>query len=391
MTQLDKQFDYIIAGGGLSGLALGLKLMEKLPNKRFVIVDKDLKKDNDRTWSFWAIPDGSFPNIATKTWKKIKIADRQHAHSISIAPYEYSTIQGIDFYNFAKERLQDHPNVKFVYDTIHSVDPKAGTLKTKGGKAYEGKMIFKSYFEAKDIHIPSTYPLLHQQFKGWVIETPSAVFDESTVTMMDFDSPSDASPDLRFFYVLPFAPNKALVEYTIFAKQHETELYYDRNLIWYIKEKLGIKQYEITESEFNSIPMTNYPFDPIVVDKVVHIGTIGGFVKPSSGYAFTRTFRKVEQIVNTLVQKDSITSKSFRSAYKYRLFDSVLLNLLYHYRVNPEIVFTNLYTKLPPSVLFRFLDEEAYWSDILRVMLVSPEKHKYGYSFFKQLLSTHRI
>ena len=223
------------------------------------------------------------------------------------------------------------------------------------------------------------------------METERPYFDDSVVTMMDFISPKNPTRDLRFFYILPFSPTKALVEYTIFARELEPETYYDELISWYIQHQLKIDQFNILETEFSSIPMTNYPFDTKINGKVLQIGTIAGFVKPSSGYMFTRTFTKTNTITEQLVDENPTQVNACRSPFHYRLFDSILLDLLYNNKVSAQKVFANLYTSLPPPLLFRFLDEKASWKDILSVMLACPEKQKFSISFLKQLFKAHRI
>ena len=50
-----KKYDYIIAGAGLAGLMLALEMSKSsLKNKKVLLVDKDPKNTNDRTWCFWA-------------------------------------------------------------------------------------------------------------------------------------------------------------------------------------------------------------------------------------------------------------------------------------------------------------------------------------------------
>ena len=49
-----KPFDYIIAGSGAAGLTLAYMLLEnEYTKKKLLIIDKDLKENNDRTWCFW--------------------------------------------------------------------------------------------------------------------------------------------------------------------------------------------------------------------------------------------------------------------------------------------------------------------------------------------------
>lgn len=60
-------------------------------------------------------------------------------------------------------------------------------------------------------------------------------------------------------YVLPITKNEALIEYTLFSTELLKQEEYESEIKNYI-ENLGIKNFEITEKEQGSIPMTCYPF-----------------------------------------------------------------------------------------------------------------------------------
>jgi lycopene beta-cyclase len=50
----DKKYDYIIAGMGCAGLSLAMQLKRSSLNfSKVLLIDKDLKNKNDRTWCFW--------------------------------------------------------------------------------------------------------------------------------------------------------------------------------------------------------------------------------------------------------------------------------------------------------------------------------------------------
>ncbi len=47
-------YDFIIAGMGCAGLSLAMHLINsKVKFEKILILDKDLKNINDRTWCFW--------------------------------------------------------------------------------------------------------------------------------------------------------------------------------------------------------------------------------------------------------------------------------------------------------------------------------------------------
>ena len=47
-------YDFIIAGSGCAGLSLAVRLIQSgCKFERVLIIDRDLKNTNDRTWCFW--------------------------------------------------------------------------------------------------------------------------------------------------------------------------------------------------------------------------------------------------------------------------------------------------------------------------------------------------
>ena len=66
-------YDYVIAGAGAAGLSLTMHLIEsgQFQNKSILLVDKDSKKANDRTWCFWEKEPGIFQTIVYKEWNKL--------------------------------------------------------------------------------------------------------------------------------------------------------------------------------------------------------------------------------------------------------------------------------------------------------------------------------
>jgi lycopene beta-cyclase len=164
-----------------------------------------------------------------------------------------------------------------------------------------------------------------------------------------------------------------MVEYTVFSDQLLPQAEYESELKNYIADFLQIKNYTIAHVEFGIIPMTDEPAPDRAGSHVMRIGTSGGNVKASTGYAFQRTQRFSSQIVNNLLQNKAPfhAQKTLRNKFRNWL-DSVFLNVLLQERVSGKVVFTALYQHNPTPALFAFLDEDTtIWQDI-RVMSTVP-------------------
>lgn len=368
-----QKYDYIIAGGGLAGLSLAYYMNQTvLREKSILIIDQDTKTKNDRTWCFWEKENQNpFDAIVHRKWKKVYFHGTNFSDTLDLGEYSYKWLKGIDFYNFVKLNLLTNPNIKFVNERIERLKdtPTGGFIITTENQ-YLGEYVFDSIKPLK-LDLADCHNML-QHFKGWEIVTDKPVFDPACPTMMDYRV-EQRGVGVRFMYVLPESPNRAMVEYTVFSDKLLSPTEYDAELHKYLKDFLKIENFSIEHEEFGVIPMTDEPILDHVGEHIIRIGTAGGYVKASTGYAFQRTQRFTQTLVRNLVtgEKPISPQKTFKQHFK-GLLDSTLLNVLLKNRASGKEVFTALYKKNPTPLLFAFLDEDTTLREDLRIMTTVP-------------------
>jgi lycopene beta-cyclase len=110
--------------------------------------------------------------------------------------------------------------------------------------------------------------------------------------------------------------------------------------------------------------MTDYKFKRRLGRRVLAIGTQGGRVKPSSGYAFMRIQHDSQAIVHSLI----VNGHPFDlppDPPRRRFYDALLLQILAEQSGQAKPVFEQLFRKNPIARIFRFLDERSsMWEDI---------------------------
>ncbi len=392
MAETIEKYDIAFVGAGLSGLSMVHEMMRHdfFHGKRILLIDRDEKKQNDRTWCFWAKPDEPLPPVVFRTWEKSLFFGAQYEDVLQLQPYRYHMIRGSDFYAWAKDKLAQYPQVKWLTADIQAIDFESGTIKTSL-KTVQADWVVNSAFTAQKV-LPTTsipdykaglsawndrpvpslnkYIWLLQHFKGWIIETQTDCFDPELMTLMDYRI--DQKGETRFVYVLPFSPTRALVEFTVFSPALCPTPEYDLELASYIDKFLNIKDYSIVEEEFGIIPMTDYPFSPTLQGRMLNIGTAAGFVKASSGYAFLRTQRKIRKIVEYWAKTGIPRPELAHSPLRFRLYDATLLKVLKEGSVSGKQVFTDLFQKRGAAEVFRFLDEDSNFFEELMVMNSVP-------------------
>ncbi len=362
-----KKYDYIIAGAGLSGLLLALEMSQSsLKNKSVLLIDKDAKKTNDRTWCFWSDETFELDKIVYKKWDKIRFSSAKFDASYAIAPYKYEYIRGLDFYNYVHEQLKQHGNFTTILGEITEISPEGYVL--VNNEKYEADTIFNSIHPSfQDFQYPkgSCYYLL-QHFKGYFLETEEDFFDTSHATFMDFNI--EQHKEARFGYILPFSKREALVEYTLFSQNLLTKEAYRTELEHYISNTLGIKKYKILHKEFGVVPMSTHSYQPKFDGKIIRIGTFGGFVKPSSGFAFARTYKRTKSMVADLEKYGKIKPSSLEPSFKYKFYDTILLSILEKDTTATKDIFEKMFTNIPAHTILRFLDEESTLREDLKVI-----------------------
>ncbi len=281
-------WDFIICGGGMSGLSLAYYLQKSnLGSKSILIVEPQEKNKNDRTWAFWESGKSTFESILYKKWNAVNFRDAANKiQKLDIGNYQYKLLRGIDFYDFVATELCKSPNIQFIKDSVISIEDSTeyAVVKTNSGQTFQADFVFDSTYKLK-LNIPENHNLL-QHFKGLVIRTQKAIFDPNLPEMMDFGI--EQYNECRFMYVLPFDEHTAIVEYTLFTEKLLEEKEYDAELKKYISEKLQITDYEVIEDEFGIIPMSDEATKEFPSKHIVRIGTSGGYTNPATGYTVTQ-------------------------------------------------------------------------------------------------------
>ncbi len=375
-----KQYDYIVAGAGAAGLTLAyVSIIKKDLKKSILIIDREDKSKNDRTWSFWEKNENLFEHLVFKSWQKATYSGTGFNQTFDIAPYTYKLIRGIDFYNHIKHCLKDDERVTWIKEDIQEIKSDGSVVTDKN--SYKAEIVFNSLFDAKELKKTRATTLL-QHFQGYVIETAQPAFNTEEFTYMDFSI--DQEGDCRFGYVLPFSEHKALVEYTLFNDTLLAEEVYKARLEAYI-DQLGINEYKILETEHGVIPMTDFDFKMRVSDHVIRIGINGGFAKPSTGYTFLRGQKIITKMVDNLALGiDPLKQLPFQKA-RFKKYDATLLGVLNSGKFTGDEVFTAMFKKSGAKAFFKFLDEETSLKEELKIMSSTPILD-FGAAFIKSML-----
>ena len=374
-----EKFDYIICGGGASGLLLSNAFIsDKFFNdKKILIIERESKTTNDKTFGFWNDKESVLDEMVFKEWEFAEFKDSNSYNTFLLNPYKYKMIKSSQFYSHIGNKILKASNFKYLNSNINEIDEINNIVKTDDGE-FNSSIIFSSIYNEVNF---KKYPLLKQHFIGWTIETKSESFDDNKITFMDFSV--DQKDEIRFMYILPFSKNKALVEYTLFSKELISDNEYEKEIKSYLK-KNNIQGYTIKEKEKGMIPMTCYPFFENNTDTYFQIGTAGGWSKPSTGYTIKNSIKKIDVIVESLKQNKPLSKIRFKNRFWY--YDLLFLDVLIASKGKGSQVFSDLFKNNDPIKIFKFLDENSSVVEELSIFL-SVDIKTFVKSLFKRILN----
>jgi len=285
-------YDYILVGGGASGLMMAYRMSKDsfFDDKTILILDKQNKNTNDRTWCYWQSENDEWSDIISFSWKKIIFKSNTYKAEEKIVPYQYKMIRSKDFYQKMWNHLEHKGNISFQKEnivSIHQLDEEAAVITDT--KSFKTKTLINSILFNDAYKKQRQYPVLQQHFVGFFIKTKEDSFNDSAATFMDFTVAQKGNT--RFMYILPYSKKEALFEYTLFSEDLLAYDIYKKEIEKYLQSK-NITEYEIVEKEQGSIPMTCYKFWKQNSKNIIHIGTAGGWSKASTGFTFKNTTKK---------------------------------------------------------------------------------------------------
>ena len=361
MTE-NRSYDLIIAGAGAAGLSLAWYLMksEWIEDRNVLLIDQSLSPTDEKTWCFWDDQHLPMSDLIYHSWNRLSVIAHGETFEEELQNYQYRCMRSLDYSREILKQARAHPSFTLMEADVNSFDEEnsRGVVRTSEGE-FRADWVFQSIFRSPEYKFQKSDVSLKQHFLGVEIETNHPIFDPDHVTLMDFDT--SQKHGFTFFYILPFAENKALVEYTFFTEDVLPYEEYKSGITTYLKERYGLDpaDYSITREEQGAIPMEDRHYPSWYNSRVLNIGTVGGMTKPSTGYTFTRIHRHCADIV-TALENGNTPPASNASSYRFRVYDIMLLSILEKEPLTAVTIFRELFKRNRFDTILLFLEEKTH-------------------------------
>jgi lycopene beta-cyclase len=373
MAITQRKYDFIIGGSGCAGLSLAWHLLQRkeLRDKNIALIDGLDRPANDKTWCFWSTDFVPTPVPVHKSWKQLEVFAGSH-HEITALPQalQYHCVRSEDYTQAMLQNLSQYHQLDIIREDVSGYQDEVskGVSVMAGGRRYKAGHFFKCYGAANTSK--ARFSLL-QHFKGREIITEHDFFDTRTARLMDFRVEQQNGP--TFVYVLPYSPRHALIEYTLFSPELLSSQQYDAALDRYLEEflKLSKGDWKTGREEFGIIPMADQLYQAGESANITYMGTAAGLPKASTGYTFSRIHRRSAAVAASLAERSRVKIGQ-PSAWRFRSYDIMLLDILKQPPEQYLAVFEALFKNNDLSRVLRFIDEQTSAYEDVKVMASVP-------------------
>src|SRR5687768_15336899 len=206
-----QRFDYLLIGGGLQNGLIAAALAELRPSARVALVEGADELGGNHTWCFHsADAEGarSFvePFVAQR-WSSYDVLFPEFQRRVD-EPYAAVTSQ-----TFARRLHELHADGAFqLFTGSPAVEIAEGRVTLASGRALEAEVVIDARGPAT---LERSRPVGFQKFVGLELEVDASTAP-TTPLLMDARVPQ--TDGFRFFYVLPLAAERVLVEDTYFSE-----------------------------------------------------------------------------------------------------------------------------------------------------------------------------
>jgi lycopene beta-cyclase len=377
---MSKQWDIVIVGGGLSGLALAAELAAPdFAALSVLVLEKRPAYLRDRTWSYWAPTAGTqhrYSSLERARWGQWAVSLNGSTCLHSSQRQAYATLDADAFYTAALQTIAQAPHVQLRLGcgvasiAAISADQRV-SITAEQGDTVQAHWVF----DARPPEQVAESSLV-QQFAGWEVHTEHDAFDASTVQLMAFEPHAQG---LHFWYVLPYSARSALVEST-WISPASWQPDYTQELQQYLAQRLQGKPYSVVYREQGVLPLSAVPGAP--ASQLVALGRGGGTLRPSTGYAFLDSLAHAKGLADSL--QASLNSGGLDTALRSwqpqpfarpatdHWMDAVFLNALSQDWLRAPQYFMQMFERVGADDVVAFMSGRASVAQRLVVMRALP-------------------
>lgn len=365
-------FDYALIGGGLQNGLIALAIRARQPEARIVMIERGESVGGNHTWCFHAGDVGTgagwIEPLVVARWPGYDVAFEDKERTLD-APYACVTSRRLA--KCVEDSLQVRGSVLFTRTTAVEVSADAVEIEVPWGKRRTVRA--RAVIDARGPDRLATSEGGWQKFVGQELELAEP---HGLERPMLIDARVPQIDGFRFFYVLPLAADRVLVEETFFSDSAHLDVGAARVEIARYVDARGWRVVRVGREESGVLPMPLSVPAPSTAAPLV-AGYAGGWFHPTTAYSFPVAVRLAEHVAGRAPdQLFGAELDALARAHGKQLAFATRLNRMMFRWFAPEHrhhVLARFY-RLPAEVVARFYALETTALDRARVFVGRPPR-----------------
>jgi lycopene beta-cyclase len=363
-------FDYVLVGGGLQNALVVEALLSKRPGTRIALVERGSALGGNHTWCFHAgdVPDKAarfVEALVVQSWSRYRVEFPDLSRTVT-ARYAAVTSRRLDEVVIA--RVQSSGLTVFLNAPAVRVEPGRVTLAS--GATLDGEVVI----DARGPEFQRESSVGFQKFVGLELEVRVGSGPADPILM---DARVEQTDGFRFFYVLPLANDRVLVEDTYFSDSPELELARLRSEILGYAGRTGLEVRGTLREEVGVLPLPARAPRPRLPEPGLVVGGYqGGFFHPTTGYSFPVAVRFALEVARSRPEElPGHLQRLARAEARQQRFATLLNRMLFR-GFAPELRYRVLerFYRLPVLTIERFYALALTPADRARIVCGRPPR-----------------
>lgn len=361
------EHDYLLVGGGLQNALLALALLDRSPEIRLVLVERGARLGGNHTWCFH---ESDVPERAWR-WLEPLVVRRWPAHEV-VFPAFRRRLSGA-YLAITSQRLHEHVHARLEHAphalcmTGEARDVQAASVTLSDGRSLRARRVI----DARGPEHARVSATGYQKFVGLELAVAPGsapalpLLMDATVAQLD---------GFRFMYVLPWSPDRVLIEDTYYSDTPALDARALRQRVLEYAASAGMPVREVLREEHGVLPLPGVlPATPDVPGPWL-AGYAAGLFHPTTGYSLPVAVRLASCVAESHPAQAHGDYLGFCQRQRRQARYCALLNRLLFGAFAPDERFHVLehFYRLPEPTVRRFYALELSPADRARILCGRP-------------------
>lgn len=277
--------EYVLVGGGLQNALIALALLERRPDARLTLIEREPELGGNHTWCFHAhdVPE------AARSWLDALVVKRWPAHEVWFSGHRrrlgdaYNALTSAQLHRVVSERLASAPHARVLTAQVRGASASSVTL--ADGSTLEGQLVIDARGPGQAASLTSRG---YQKFVGLELQVAPGSAPELPILM---DATVAQLDGFRFMYVLPWASDRVLIEDTYYSTRPDLDRDALTGRIFDYAAQRGLRVERVLREERGVLPIPTRLESAPAPGGPLCAGYAGGLFHPTTGYSLPVALR----------------------------------------------------------------------------------------------------